>query len=731
MTQTFRMDKPQPRLLDETRQGVIGTPMDRPDGPLKVSGQATYTADALPEGCVHGMLVRATVTRGHLRDIDRDSIADIPGLLAVVRDPRFLRNPAQGMAGEAPDQPGDRIDYHGQPVALVVAETFEAARDGALRLKLRFDSVAAEVDPDHATEVEPQDPTESGDWDAAWSGAAHQVDVVYTTPCHASAAMEPHAAVAEWQGDRLILRGALQMLRFNRKELADAVGIPPEQVQILAPYVGGGFGSKLGIGTEAVAAALAARELGRPVRVVMARQTVFDAVLRRTETRQHLQLAADAEGHLLALGHDDRVSNLPGEEFAEPVSSASQFLYGARATRFRQDMVRVHRVGSGSVRAPGEAVGVIAIEAAMDELADALGMCPVELRLRNLPDQHPVTGQPFSARGLVDCLREGAKSFGWSDRQAPGARQEGDWLIGMGMASAARPNMLVKSAARVRLSAEGAVVETDMTDIGTGTYAVLTQVAAEMLGLPPGQVTVKLGDTDLPGASGSGGSFGASSSGSAVFLAAKKIRDRLAAKLGCAPEDLSLQDGLARGANLEAPINDLLAGDVFVEEAEIKGGKTAESHFSAGFGAHFCEVAVHRWTGEVRLRRMHGTFAMGRVLNEKTARSQAVGGMIWGVGSALHEDMSHDPRTGHVVTRDLANYHIAAHADIPRDMQVVFLEERDDFANPLQSKGVGELGISGAGGAVLNAIHNACGVRIRDIPATPDRVIAALEAAGR
>ncbi|WP_370283541.1 xanthine dehydrogenase family protein molybdopterin-binding subunit [Pseudooceanicola sp.] len=729
MTRTFRMDEAQPRLLDDTAQGVIGTPMDRPEGPLKVTGKAAYAADNLPEGLAHGALVRATITRGRIAGIDEDSIADLPGVIAVIRDDRFVRNPAQGMADEAPVQPGDRIDYHGQPIALVVGESYEAARDGALRLKVRYDEDAgAEVDPATASETEDGDPTESGDWDKAVAGATVSVDVTYTTPAQVSAAMEPHAAVAEWKADRLVLRGSQQMLRFNRNEIADSLGIDPEDVQILSPYIGGGFGSKLGIGSEAVSAAIAARELGRPVRVVMTRQTVFDAVLRRTETEQRVRFAADGEGRLLAIGHDDRISNLRDEEFAEPVSSASQFLYGADALLFRQTVARVHRTPAGSVRAPGEAVGMIAFESAMDELAEALEMCPVQLRLKNIPEKHPVTGQDFSARALAECLKTGADRFGWPGRTVPGSRREGDWMIGLGVASAARPNMLVKAAARVRLSAEGAVVETDMTDIGTGTYAIFAQIAAEMLGLPTGKVSVRLGDTDLPGASGSGGSFGASSSGSAVFLAARKIRETLAGKLGCSPEDLTLRDGIARGANHEAALSDLLDGEL-VEEAEIEEGKTAESHFSSGFGAHFAEVAVNAWTGEVRVRRMLGVFGIGRVLNEKTARSQAVGGMVWGVGSALHEDLVHDPRTGHVVTRDLANYHVAAHADIPADMQVEFLEERDDQANPMQSKGVGELGISGSGAAVLNAIHNACGVRIRDLPATPDKLVAALEAA--
>ena len=730
MTETFRMDKAQARLLDETGQGVIGTPMDRPDGPQKVSGRARYAADGTPEGTAHGVLVRATITKGRVAAIHADGIADLPGVIGVVSGPVFIRNPAQGMADAAPVQPGTRVDYHGQPIALVVAESFEAARDGALRLKVDFDAEeGAEVDPATASEVETGDPSAVGDWESAYDGAAFKVDRSYTTAPQVAAAMEPHAAIAEWQGDKLLLRSSLQMLRFNKNEIADALGIPAENVQILAPFVGGGFGSKLGIGPDAVAAAQAARELGRPVRVVMPRQGVFDTILRRTETSQRVRFAADADGRLRAVGHDDRVSNLWEEGFAEPVSSCSQFLYGADALRFQQSLARNHRTPTGSVRAPGEAVGMLTFEAALDELAEQLDIDPVELRLQNLPETHPMTGLAFSSRGLAECLRRGAEEFGWSARGKPGARRKGDWFIGMGMASAGRPNMLIEAAARVRLEAGGATGETDMTDIGTGTYAIFAQIAGEMLGLSADRVTVRLGDTDLPGASGSGGSFGASSSGSAVFLAARKIRAKLAEAMGCDADELTLQDGIARGGNREVPISDLIESEL-VEEAQIEAGKTAETHFSAGYGAHFVEVAVHAWTGEVRVRRMLGIMDIGRVLNEKTARSQAVGGMVWGLGAALTEELSHDPRTGHIVTRDLANYHVASHADVPARIEVSFLDNRDDEANPMQSRGVGELGISGAGAAVFNAIHNACGLRLYDFPATPDKVIAGLESLG-
>ncbi|KAA8605346.1 xanthine dehydrogenase [Salipiger aestuarii] len=729
MTEIFRMNEAQPRLLDETRQGLVGKPLDRPEGPKKVSGRARYAAEGLPEDAAHGVLVRATIAQGRVTGFGHDAIRDIPGVIALITDDRLLRNPAQGMAGAAPCQPGSQVFYHGQPIALVVADSPETARDAAHRLPVSYDAGTAITDPATKSAQHSGEPETSGDFNAAFADCDVTVDATYTTDAQVAAAMEPHAAIADWQGDNLTLRGSLQMLRFNRDELADSLGIDPAQVRILSPYIGGGFGSKLGIGPEAVAAAIAAREIGRPVRVVMSRQTVFDAVLRRTETTQRVRFGATGDGRIRAISHDDLVSNAAGEEFFEPVSQASQFLYGAEGLSFTQTVATISRTPSGSVRAPGEAVGMLAFECAVDELAEALNLCPVDLRLRNIPDTHPMTGQAYSAHGLADCLRRGAEQFGWAERGAPGARVEGDWRIGMGVSSAARKSMLVQSAARVRLLGDRAVVETDMTDIGTGTYAILGQIAGEMLGLPISSVEVILGDTDLPGASGSGGSFGANSAGSATFLAAKKIRATIADKLGCDPAELHLQDGIARGGNVERPLADLVDGEI-VQEAVVAAGDTSKSHLSSGFGAHFAEVAVNQWTGETRVRRMLGVMAMGRILNEKTARSQALGGMIWGIGAALTEAVEHDPRTGHIVTRDLANYHVPAHADVPGDMKVVFLEERDDMGNPIQTKGIGELGISGAGAAVLNAIAHATGARVRNFPALPDRVVAAMEAAG-
>ena len=728
MTTHLKMDGAQPRLLDETPQGVIGKPFDRPEGPLKVTGTATYAAEYKLPGTVEGVLVRATITRGRMTALNDEPVRRMPGVLGVWSGEKFLRNPAQGGAGEAPVQDATRIGYFGQAVALVVAETYEQARHAAQALRPTFAAEPADIDPETASIVDRPESSQldQGDLEAALAAAAHTVDASYTTPPHSSAPMEPHASIASWEGDRLTLRGSYQMPAFNQGELADSLGVPKKNVRILTPYVGGAFGSKLGIAPEAVSAAIAARDLGRPVRVAMTRQTVFEATMRRSETRQRIRLGANADGVLTALAHEDRVSNLPDESFSEPTAQATHFLYGGENRRYTHEVARVHLTCCGSVRAPGEAVGMLALESAIDELSHEVGIDPVELRKRNIPERHPEQDVPYSARGLAQCLDEGARRFGWDQRNPlPGQRREGEWFIGMGVAAAARINNLSESRARVTLRPDGtALVETDMTDIGTGTYAVLNQIAAEMLGLPRERVEVRLGDTDFPPASGSGGSWGASSSGSSVFLACKGIRRQIAGRLGVEPEDLTLQDGTVTAANRRQELASVLDGPV-EEEGHIEPGSTEEDWSLASYGAHFCEVAVSAVTGETRVRRMLGVFEAGRVLNAKTAASQCQGGMIWGIGSALTEEIAHDPRDGHIVNRDLAEYHIPVNLDVP-EIEVAFIDERDDQACPIQSKGIGELGISGAGAAVTNAIFNACGVRVRDFPATLDKVLAGL-----
>ncbi|MBL4717614.1 MAG: xanthine dehydrogenase family protein molybdopterin-binding subunit, partial [Erythrobacter sp.] len=705
MSAHLKQDEPDTaNRLDSMKQGVIGKPLSRVEGLAKVTGTAPYAAEYPVDGCAEGVLVTATITRGEIVRIDKDSVLDRPGVIAVIDDERLTTRAAQGTANEAPQQSPQTVCYWGQPIALVVAETFEQARDAAKHLVVEYrEEPGAPLFPAEVEAEEQEDETvRQGDLAQAMSAAAHSVDVTYTTKGHASAAMEPHAAIAEWDGEKLTVHASLQMLNYNITELADSLGLEEDKVRLVSRFVGGGFGSKLGISEETVAASLAAIELKRPVRVVMSRQQVFQCIMRRSETTQRLRLAADGDGRLTGFGHEALVSNLPGETFAEPVLQSSHFLYGADNRELMLNVARIHLMTAGSVRAPGEAVGMPALEGAMDVLAEEVGIDPVELRLRNIPEDDPEEGLPFSSHKLAECLRQGAEAFGWdAGPRTPRMTREGEWWVGTGMASAARVHNVGEAKARVTLKPDGtALVETDMTDIGTGTYTILAQIAGEMLGLDTADVLVDLGDTRHPRGPGSGGSWGASSSGSAVYVACKALREELAARVGVAETELDLANGQVVGGKT---LVQLLGGEDLAQEGHYEPGAIDDDFTAAGFGAFFAQVRVNHYTGETRVDHMLGAFGFGRVLNRKTARSQCLGGITWSIGAALTEALEFDPRDGHLVNCDLAEYHVPVHRDVP-DLEVIMVEERDPAASPIQAKGIGELGMCGGAAAIANAI---------------------------
>lgn len=722
-----------PTAIDRGAQAVLGRGIDRIDGPLKVTGQARYGYEHRVGGNVaYGVAITAPgAAKGRVIGIDTDAARALPGVIdIIVDDPRIARQ----AAGFSPAARGnDRIDHWDQVVGVAVAESFEAARAAAAAVRVRvegesgrFDTLAYVADASGPPKDARLQDAEQGDLDAAMAAAAASVDQVYSTPNQVHAAMEPHASVAEWDGDRLLLHSSLQLLKWAKPILAGSLDIAPEQVRIVSPFIGGGFGGKV-LGPDAVLAAIAAQRLGRPVKVAMTRQQLFHNVYRRTDTHQRVRLAADAQGRLTGIGHESVVSQGPDGGMMEPVALGTVSLYAAPSRRIAHKVVTLDMVQAGAVRAPGEAVGMLALETAMDELAEKLNLDPVAFRVMNEPAVDPTSGKPFSTRRFVDCLERGAERFGWSQRNpVPGAVREGEWLIGIGMAGAVRINLLMESQARVWLSPDGrATVETDMTDIGTGTYTILAQIAGEALGLPMECIDVVLGDSDLPPAAGSGGSFGAASAGSSVALACEDLVATLAERMGVAPVDMTLKDGHAIAANRRVPLADLVGAAPLEALGTIKQGSNAENFSQAAHGAQFAEVAVNAVTGEVRVRRMLGVFEAGRILNAKTARSQAIGGMIWGIGYALHEEAVVDRRFGQFVNHDLAEYHIPAHADVP-PLDVLFIEEADPKANPIGVKGLGELSISGAGAAVTNAIYNACGVRVRDFPLTLDKILSGL-----
>ncbi len=733
---TVTMDRPAERnLLDGRRQGLVGKPIDRADGPAKVSGLARYSYEQDVPNCAYGYVLSAEIGHGRVEKIDAEAARAAPGVIAVIVDHPLLPTDGGGVM-DGPKMPREhgKIGSYGAPLGIVIAESFEAARAAAKLVGITYNPDQGRYDMEAGIPHAEHHPTpaltpefDQGNLDAALAQSAVTLDVTYTTPHHFPAALEPHATIASWNGDTLEVRSSLQLLANAQATIAKSLDLKPEAVRVLAPFLGGGFGGKTGVGTETVIAAIGAREVGRPVKVALTRRQTAHLVHNRSHTSQRVRLGSTADGHLIAIGHESLLSQKPGRKFVEPVSLGTHSLYAGAARRFTESVVRLDLPLASAVRAPGEAIGMLALETATDEMAEKLGLDPIEFRKRNEPERDPLKDVPFSTRRIIDCYDEGARRFGWERRKAqPGATREGEWLIGLGMAASARSNLLSESEARVRLTKDGgAVVETDMTDIGTGTYTILAQVAGDMLGLPMDRVEVRLGDTNLPKSPGSGGSWGAASTGSSVALACETIIAELARRMDAKPEELALQDGFATARNRRLPITELLGGADLEALGTIKQGSNSETNSQWTWGAQFAEVAVSAVTGEVRLKRMLGVFDCGRILNAKTARSQAIGGMIWGVSYALHEEAVVDKRTGAFVTRDLAEYHIPANADIPQ-IEAYFIEESDLIANPIGVKGIGELGISGAGAAVTNAIYNACGVRVRDFPLTLDKILKGL-----
>lgn len=720
-----------PSGLSRGVQGLIGKGLDRVDGVAKVTGAARYAAEQRPTGkLAYAYAVTATIATGSVKSIDSSRARAMSGVIMVIDDHPLI--PSESAVIRQPHTPraDGTLESYGQIIAIVVAESFEEARDAAHAVVVEYAPQKGNYDT-LANTARAKGPPEGamlpdlakGDIDAAMAAAGVTHDATYTTPYQVHAAMEPHAAVAEWDGDALTLWGAIQIIRGAKPVLAGSLEIAPEQIRILSPYIGGGFGGKIG-GPEMVMAALAARLTGRPVRAQLTRQQLFHSVYGRSDTQQRIRLGAGGDGKLTAIGQDSIVSQKPGVQFFEPVALGALALYAGEARSFTHKIVPLNVTPAGAVRAPGEAVGMMALETAMDEMAEKLGMDPIDFRRANEPETDPMSGKPFSTRRLLDCYADGAHRFGWDRRRAtPGQVREGGWLIGMGMATAARVNFLADSHARVRLTPEGrAEVETDMTDIGTGTYTILAQVAGEMLGLPMDHVAVSLGDSLHPPGAGSGGSFGAASSTSSVLLACDDIIAELARRMGANPADMTLKDGHAIAGNRRVPISALVGAEPVEAMGILHPGKNSRAFSQGTFGAQFAEVAVNAVTGETRVRRLLGVFDCGRILNAKTARSQAIGGMIWGLGYALHEEAVLDTRSGAYVNRDLAEYHIPVNADVPQ-IEAYFIEEIDEHASPVGAKGLGELGISGVGAAITNAIYNACGARARRWPMTLDQIL--------
>ena len=721
-----------PATTNPIDQGkVIGKPTDRIDGPLKTTGAAPYAYERndVAPNAAYGYVVGAGIAKGRIAFLDDSAAGKAPGVLAVV-SAKNAGKLDKGNFNTARLLGGPEIQHYHQAIALVVAETFEQARAAAnlirvdyVRGKGAYDLAKAK---DSATmpQGESEKDTGTGDFDGAFRQAPVQLDETYTTPDESHAMMEPHASIAAWDGDKVTLWTSNQMIAWGVGDVAKTLGIPKENVRLVSPYIGGGFGGKLFVRADALLAALGARAVKRPVKVALTRPLMFNNTTHRPATIQRLRIGTSKDGKILAIGHESWSGDLPGGGPEVAVQQTRLLYAGAnRMTKMRLAVLDLPE--ANAMRAPGEAPGLMALEVAMDEMAEKLGLDPVEFRIRNDTQVDPEKpARPFSQRRFVECLRTGAERFGWNRRSAvPGKSRDGRWLVGTGMASAFRNNLLMKSAARVRLDGRGIVtVETDMTDIGTGTYTIIGQTAAEMMGVPLDRVVVRLGDSAYPVSAGSGGQWGANSSTAGVYAACVTLREAVARKLGFDPARTEFADGSVRSDDRSVSLAEAAGDAGLVAEDTMEYGDLDKKFQQSTFGAHFVEVGVDAATAEIRIRRMLAVCAAGRILNPKSARSQVIGAMTMGAGAALMEELALDKRLGFFVNHDLAGYEVPVHADIPHQ-EVIFLDETDPVSSPMKAKGVGELGICGVGAAVANAIYNATGVRVRDYPITLDKLL--------
>jgi len=709
---------------------VIGKSTDRIDGPMKTTGRAPYAYeqhDGFPDPA-YGFVVGSSIAKGKLTSLDISKAKAAPGVITVVTAANAGKL-GKGDNNTAKLLGGPDIEHYHQAIALVVAQTFEQARAAASLVTATyapatgaFDLAAAKDTAAKPSEKEKPD-SAVGDFAGAFASAPVQFDQTYTTPDHAHAMMEPHASIAAWKDGALTLWTSNQMIAWSVGDVAKTLGIPKVKVRLISPFVGGGFGGKLFVRADALLAALGAKAANRPVKVALTRPFMFNNTTHRPATIQRLRFGATKDGKITAIGHESWSGDLPGGG-PETAVMQTRLLY-AGANRMTAMRLAVLDLPEGNaMRAPGEAPGLMALEVAVDEFAEKLGIDPIAFRVINDTQVDPEKPErPFSQRRLIECLRTGADKFGWSKRGRPGQTRDGRWLIGMGVAAAFRNNLTMKSAARVRLDGTGGViVETDMTDIGTGTYTIVAQTAAEMMGVRLEKVLVRLGDSSFPVSAGSGGQWGANSSTAGVYAACVKLREAVAAKLGLDPATAQFADGKVSAGGKSASLASAAKDGELVAEDFMEYGDLGKTHQQSTFGAHFVEVGVDAATGEIRIRRMLAVCAAGRILNPKSARSQVIGAMTMGAGAALMEDLVVDKRVGFFVNHDLAGYEVPVHADIPHQ-DVIFLDETDPMSSPMKAKGVGELGICGVGAAVANAVYNATGARVRQYPITLDKLL--------
>lgn len=692
---------------------AVGAPLDRVDSALKVTGAAKYAYEYPIAGVTSVALVQSTIARGRIVSVDASAAQAMAGVLAVLWHENASRLGPQDDQDLAIFQ-SDEVAYRGQIVAAVVAETLETAYEAARLVVVRYEEQPHDVElradrrdlykpdfvPEKAAPLYAADSIQ-GDVEAALAVAPVTVDQTYSTPAEHHNPLEPHAALAVWHGDDLTVYDTSQGVYIRQWAIAAAFQLSPEHIRVIAPYVGGGFGSKGFTHPYVIVAIMAARVVGRPAKLALTRQQMFALAGYRSPTIQRVRLGAERDGRLTAIAHEAVAQTSARHEMTEPSAGATRAMYAAPNRLTTHRVTKLDLPPNSWMRSPGEAPGMFALESAIDELAVATGLDPIELRVRNEPAADPDSGLPFSSRGLVACLREGAERFGWAPRDpTPRARRAGRWLVGTGVAASTYPAVQLPASARIAVDRAGRYrVSIAAADIGNGAWTVLTQIAADALRAPVEAVQLEIGDTTLPQAFPAWGSTGTGSWSWAIIDAAENLRIRLRDEFA----------GAVPAEGLEAT-------------GEFTGNPEAQQFSMRAFGAEFAEVRVNIDTGEVRVPRLMGVFGAGRIVNPKTARSQMLGGMTWGLSMALHEESVLDPRFGDYVNHDFAGYHIATNADVGT-IEVAFIQEDDPHVNPLGAKGVGELGIVGTAAAIANAVYHATGVRVRDLPIALDKLV--------
>jgi len=735
------------------KHGLIGASVSRIDGPLKVEGKARFAAEVPFDNITYAALAYSSIARGRIATLDTAEAEAAPGVVLVMTyrnaprlapPPVFLTSAKAGGPSDLPVMQDDQIHWNGQPIALVLADTYEQADHAKSLIRVTYEPAPAVVSFD-AAKANARTPAailrepaalEIGDAEAALAAAAFKVDLTYRTPRHNHNAIELHAATVAWDGDELTVHDATQMVNSTAWTLAEIFKIKEEQVHVLSPYVGGGFGGKT-LWYHEILAAAAAKLAGRPVRVMLSREGVFRSVGGRTTTEQRVALGGKADGTLAALIHTGVVAMTTHNNCPEQFSFPARHLYASDTIKVGQQVADMNMVANTFMRAPGESVGTFALECALDELAEAIGLDPIELRRRIEPQRDPTSGNEFSSRHLLEAYRSGAERFGWHERNpVPRSRREGEWLIGMGVATGTYPYYRMPGgAARIRLTADGrAVVQMASHEMGMGTATVQAQHAAVRLGLPLDQVRFEYGDTSLPAGTIAGGSSQTASIAAAIIAATEELTKELlklagnhSPLAGLDADEVEARDGglckVGEPERCESYVSILSRAqrDEISCEAAAPMPFEVQKYSMHSYGAQFCEVRVSAITGETRVSRFLGSFDCGRILNAKTAASQFKGGIIMGLGLALTEETLFDERTGRIMNASLADYHVPVHMDVPV-IDVIWTDIPDPHS-PLGAHGIGEIGITGVGAAVANAVYNATGRRVRDLPITLDKLL--------